>query len=102
MFSVRTSYETSRGESINPNVSTCNPSKLWMIGRHGTRLPNPSDLTSILENKERLHSDILSNYEQGKTSLCASDFELLRNWIFDSDITLERSDEATPAGCWLE
>lgn len=101
MFSIHTAYETVRGETINPNVSTCIPSKLWMLGRHGTRLPNAVEVNNMLQHSERLHIDILANYEQGKTSLCASDIELLRNWSFDADVTVPNAQRLTSEG-WNE
>lgn len=101
MFAIHSPYETIRGQSIDRNASTCNPSKFWMLSRHGTRLPNANELTNILEHNERLHREILSNYEQGRTSLCASDIDLLKNWRFDPNITFENVQHLTSAG-WNE
>lgn len=101
MFGTKSTYETNRGHNIDPNVSHCTPSKFWLLSRHGTRLPSASDLRVIFEHNERLHRDIVSNYEQGKTSLCASDMELIRNWRFDSNITIEIEQYLTVAG-WNE
>lgn len=102
MFSIRTAYESIRGRSINPNVSTCTPSKFWMMSRHGTRWPNARELLLLNENSERLRNDILSNYDQGRTSLCASDVELIRNWRYeDWNITLEDQADLNAAG-WSE
>lgn len=101
MFSTTSAYEINRGRNIDPSVSSCTPSKFWLISRHGTRLPSIPVLTNILEHNERLHRDILRNYESGKTSLCASDIELIRNWRFDSNVTLEIEQYLTVAG-WNE
>lgn len=101
MFSIHTAYETVRGKSINANVSACTPSKLWMIGRHGTRLPNANAINNMLAHSERLHSAILTNYNQGKTSLCASDIELLRNWNLNSDVIVGNAQLLTSEG-WNE
>lgn len=99
-FGIHTAYETIRGQIINPNMSTCNPSKFWMLGRYGTRLPNPTELTNIFGN-ERLYQEILSNYEQGRTSLCASDIEMLKNWKFNPNITFDVAEDLVAAG-WNE
>ncbi|XP_037024280.1 multiple inositol polyphosphate phosphatase 1-like [Bradysia coprophila] len=102
MFSSITSYETNRGHNmVDPNVSTCTPAKFWFVSRHGTRLQSRSELENIFANNERLHRDILSNYEAGRTSLCAADIALLRNWRFDPNITLEMEQQLTVAG-WNE
>lgn len=101
MFATTTAYETVRGQSINLNVSTCTPSKFWLVSRHGTRLPAVANLVNILENYERLHKEVLSNYDNGRTSLCASDIASIRNWTFDTNITLEVSQHLTSSG-WHE
>ena len=101
MFSYVTSYETSRGQHLEPNVSSCIPSKFWMVSRHGTRLPHAEYLEEMLENNERLHNAILRNYEAGRTSLCAGDIELLRNWRFDPNITMDMASILAAAG-WGE
>lgn len=98
MFSTKTAYETSRGQSINASVSSCTPSKFWFVSRHGTRLPSTADLRNIFEYNEILHSDILSNYDSGRTSLCSSDIELIKNWYFDPNITLENEQHLTHSG----
>lgn len=101
MFGYLSPYESTRGHHINANVSSCNPSKFWMLSRHGTRLPSIPDLTKMFEHNERLHSEVLRNYDAGKTSLCASDIELIRNWTFDPNITIEREQMLTVSG-WNE
>lgn len=102
MFSIISTYETNRGhDSVDPSVSACTPSKFWLISRHGTRLPSRTDITNILAHNERLHQDILTNYDEGRTSLCASDIALIRNWRFDPNITADMEQLLTVAG-WNE
>lgn len=64
-------------------------------------LLNPTDLANVLANSERLHREILSNYDKGRTSLCASDMELIKNWHFDTSITPDRARDFIPFG-WEE
>lgn len=102
MFANLTAYESNRGRNlVDPNVSTCTPAKFWLISRHGTRLPSRSELENIFANSERLQRDILSNYEAGRTTLCAADIALLRNWRFDANITFEVEQQLTVSG-WNE
>lgn len=89
MFSLTTAYETQRRNQVDPTVSSCTPSKFWMLSRHGNRNPLVGDLTRILQNIEALHQGILRNYDAGRTSLCASDAVLLRNWSLNANLTLE-------------
>lgn len=100
-FSIISTYETSRGNIVTPRSSSCTPSKFWLISRHGTRLPSRSDINDMLQNSARLQSEILRNYEAGRTSLCASDIELIRNWRFDSNITADNEQLLTVTG-WNE
>lgn len=101
MFATKSTYETNRGQNIDPTVSSCNPSKFWLLSRHGTRLPSKTDLGKIFQHNELIHAGILRNYDAGRTSLCASDIEMIRNWRFDPNITLEREQYLTVAG-WNE
>lgn len=101
LFSIISTYETHRGNVVATNASSCTPAKFWLISRHGTRLPTRSDITNMLEHNERLHSEILRNYDAGRSSLCAADIELIRNWRFDPNITVEREQLLTVTG-WNE
>lgn len=56
---------------------------------------------NILDNYERLHRVVVDNYDSGRTSLCASDISLIRNWTFDPNNTLEVSQHLTSSG-WNE
>lgn len=101
MFAQETPYETVRGRVIDATVSTCTPSKFWLIGRSGLRSPPNDELRLILEHSETLHGNILRNYDLGRTSLCASDIALIRDWKFDPNITYENEQYLTVAG-WNE
>lgn len=87
MFSWLTHYDRNRGQHIDPTVSSCTPSKFWMLSRHGTRFPSGVEMESMVRYSKTLQEDILKNYEAGKTSLCTNDLELIRNWEFDLNIT---------------
>lgn len=101
IFGSLSAYETHRGLNIDTSASNCNPSRFWMISRHGTRLPSTTELTNILNHGVTVHKDIIRNYEAGKTSLCAADFELIRNWHFDPNITMSNEQFLTVSG-WNE
>ncbi|CAO1438543.1 unnamed protein product [Diamesa hyperborea] len=97
MFSTKTSYEVARGRSVHPAVSNCKPSKFWMLQRHGTRLPNENQIVKFPNIVPR-REEIVRNYNAGLTALCAADFQLINNWTFDSNITIERESLLTVAG----
>lgn len=89
-------YEAMRGE-INANASSCTPSKFWMLGRHGQRYPVTEELPELRRVANEIHSQILANYNRGRTSICASDFELLKNWTFP-DISDDDAGHLLPVG----
>lgn len=101
MFATKSTYETSRGRHIDPNASTCTPSKFWLLSRHGTRLPSGGDLRRINQYSEPVHQQMVLNYDRGFTSICAADMKLLRDWKFDPNITQDTDQYLTVAG-WNE
>lgn len=98
---IHNPYEPIRGQNINANVSTCSPSKIWMLGRHGSRFPSATELPEMIRIATERHGDIVTNYNQGRTSLCASDFELLQNWKFNPNATMDVEAHLTDSG-WKE
>lgn len=98
---IHTPYEHVRGRSISASVSTCNPSKFWMLSRHGARLPLYTELPNMFGPITTLHSEILTHYNQGRTSLCAPDIEMIRNWKLDPNITFDVAGDLTESG-WNE
>lgn len=101
MFSMENPYELVRGRNIDPNVSSCTPAKFWFLGRSGTRLPNRYEIDLMFEHIETLHRNIVSNYDAGRSSLCASDMQLIRNWSLHPNITLDKDQFLTVTG-WNE
>lgn len=101
MFATKSTYETNRGRNIDPNVSSCSPSRFWLLSRHGTRYPSRGDLGRIFLYGDQLRDDVLRNYDAGRSSLCSSDIDLIREWRFDPTITLEQEQFLATAG-WNE
>lgn len=79
----------------------CPPRKLFLLSRHGTTLPIASEIERMLGLHERLKARVLQNYDAGRTQLCRSDIENIREWIISPDIQPERSFELTQQG-WNE
>lgn len=74
---------------------------MWMSGRHGSRYPFVGDLPNLRRALPELQREILRNYNEGRTSLCASDFELIRNWQFNPNITDDNAEHLSLSG-WNE
>lgn len=83
------------------NFKDCSPKKIWLLNRHGTRLPEIDDIVKMSEIPNDLE-DIISNYNKGKQpkegALCDEDFELLKNWKWDPNITVEFDEYLTDQG----
>lgn len=47
---------------------------------------------------QKLQDNIVRNYQAGRTTLCANDFNLIRDWRANSNITLENADLLTVSG----
>ena len=102
MFGTETAYaEIPIPKVINPIVSQCKPSRLWYLGRHGTRFPAAMEGDNLLSEVDTIAVDILQNYESSKTTLCPSDAELIRNWKFNYNFASNTSAEMVEAG-WEE
>ncbi|XP_037046518.1 multiple inositol polyphosphate phosphatase 1-like [Bradysia coprophila] len=72
-----------------------------MFGRHGSRFPLETELPELIRVVTAIHNQILTNYNQGRASICASDFDLFRNWQFDPNITMDVASNLSPSG-WNE
>ncbi|XP_058461709.1 multiple inositol polyphosphate phosphatase 1 [Malaya genurostris] len=107
-FATKSAYEVIRApissrEHIVPN---CIPSKLWQLSRHGTRLPGKKDIEFMSQALNSLRDSILDNYESRRTApdsgrMCSDDLELLREWRWDSNITVNYESFLTTQG-WNE
>lgn len=53
---IHSRYDAFRGQLIKANVSTCEPSKLWMLGRHGARFPKTPELPDLVRVVTDVHS----------------------------------------------
>lgn len=47
---------------------------------------------------KRIQDEIVSNYQAGRTSLCAGDLNLIRDWTIDPNITVNNADVLTVSG----
>lgn len=72
-----------------------------MLSRHASRFPYESELQNLLQVIPALQRQILTNYNEGRTSLCASDFDLIRNWRINPNMTTEMAEYLSPSG-WNE
>lgn len=101
MFTTISAYDQIRGNSLQTPLSNCTPSRFWMIGRGGTRLPGEPEIQNLSNLSENLRSRVDRSSELGRAQLCRGDSENLLAWRFDETITANRSLELTTTG-WNE
>lgn len=92
----RTSYDIIRGSLNLPNT-TCVPSKFWFYTRGGARLPAAIDIERM-QNLTPAVQNIVSARTSGRGNLCEPDFNLIRDWQLDPNITVESEQFLTVAG----
>lgn len=103
-FATKTAYELIRGSSTSQEhvVRHCRPSKFWMLARHGTRLPGKSDINSMPPILNDLRDSIFDNYAHQKSPkmgrMCPQDLDLLKQWHWDKNITVEYESFLTDQG----
>merc|ERR1712223_1019283 len=70
----KTPYEYTFDPDTNMKFpEACEPSKIWLVSRHGTRYPSKSGIDAINQILPSLTS-------LNQTKLCTKDHQLLKNW----------------------
>lgn len=75
----------------------CTPIQFWAFNRHGTRYPDATEIEAF-KNLESVLREIVSNYEDDKTSLCQEDFNLLKTWSWNGSIDASKAKDLTEQG----
>jgi len=99
MHTTQSSYLSIRRPIVDPQASTCTPSRFWLLSRHGGRFPTTENMIGImnLANGPFLN-DVDVNYEAGRTSLCELDHILMQGWVLDANFTLDNENTLTQSG----
>lgn len=98
MFSSRTNYDNTHGNSLNIPLSTCTPVRLWMFARGGSRLPSAGDIRDSQSHYQQDRDDVVNSDDLGRTTMCRLDADRIRNWSWNSTVTEERAQELTDTG----
>ncbi|KAL7027034.1 hypothetical protein ACKWTF_005268 [Chironomus riparius] len=94
----RTSNNDARGDSVNPNVSSCTPARFWLYMRHGDRLPSTNDINRMIPFSTTQYNNIINAYNQGRSFLCHPDFVTTNTWSWDPNITVSIEQFLTVSG----
>ncbi|XP_020812224.1 multiple inositol polyphosphate phosphatase 1 [Drosophila serrata] len=103
-FSSKTAYQIVKGSDIDRQylVPGCEPKKMWIFHRHGTRLPKKSMINNAARAAE-LRDLIVNNYKVAKTkpdtdALCSTDLLALQMWRWNASITPDQEEYLTSQG----
>ncbi|XP_046965316.1 multiple inositol polyphosphate phosphatase 1-like [Vanessa cardui] len=69
---------------------SCKETKIWMILRHGTRLPSAKDILGMNTKLKDLKFEILMKNNQGKGALKEDNLNLFKKWSTDIEIEQEK------------
>ncbi|XP_016980736.1 multiple inositol polyphosphate phosphatase 1 [Drosophila rhopaloa] len=103
-FSSKTAYQIAKGTDMEKLylVDGCQPQKMWIFHRHGTRLPKTSMIKKA-PRLEELRDLIINNYKVAKTkpdtnALCQTDLFAIQLWKWNSSITPDMDEYLTTQG----
>lgn len=103
-FSSLTSYEKVHGTNMDKHslVSDCEPTKVWILHRHGTRLPTKGVIEQ-LPRLEELQQQIKKNWEtkslkRTSSAICELDYWNIQMWRRNTSITVDQAEFLTSQG----
>lgn len=98
-FSSNTQYRLIGGVINDTEIPDCQPAQIRVYSRHGTCYAKEKDLGKMLNFLPQLRDKIVENHEvRGSGDLCRKDLENLKNWTFDSSVSLEKAAHLTEQG----
>ncbi|CAB3255391.1 unnamed protein product [Arctia plantaginis] len=92
----RTPYRFKYNKNDSPVIyENCRDHKIWMVIRHGTRLPGVKDIMKA-QNLTKIKQEILLQHSNGKGQLSMKQLKQMEDWY--NDIPLERDKFLTLEG----
>ncbi|EDW05229.1 GH24977 [Drosophila grimshawi] len=103
-FTSKTAYQIVKGTNMDKQyqVPGCEPKKMWIFHRHGTRLPTPNTIRAA-PRLEDLRDQIVKNYRVLRTkpetnALCSTDLIAIQMWKWNTSITVDIEEHLTTQG----
>ncbi|KOC67227.1 Multiple inositol polyphosphate phosphatase 1 [Habropoda laboriosa] len=93
---TKTPYRFISNHNDSPlEYSGCEPKKIWLIIRHGTRYPGKKYISSMIAKLPQFQKIILDNYERNKTDITEEDAALFKQWkiSFNVDDIMKLTEE---------
>lgn len=111
LHGTKTTYKTALSHIIQSKNTTipptCEPIMMYLFKRHAIRYPDGEDIPEMEQILERIKSQALTAYANGKSGLCPKDIENLRKWKInmkpedDNLITTTGTQETAEIGVLL-
>ncbi|KAH8364475.1 hypothetical protein KR084_007264 [Drosophila pseudotakahashii] len=103
-FSSMTAYQNAKSSDIDKQheLPGCTAKKIWIMHRHGTRLPEKKFIKGA--NRLNVLRDlVIKNYEETNKkieagSLCQTDYDAIKAWKWNSSITEDKNEYLTSQG----
>ncbi|XP_013107819.2 multiple inositol polyphosphate phosphatase 1 [Stomoxys calcitrans] len=102
-FTSKTAYQIAKSTNMDKQylVPGCTPQKIWILHRHGTRLPSKSTIQKA-PRLEQLRDAIADNYrvkaELPDNALCNEDLIAIKMWKWNASITPDMENYLTGQG----
>ncbi|XP_030560896.1 multiple inositol polyphosphate phosphatase 1 [Drosophila novamexicana] len=103
-FGSKTAYQIVKGTNMDKQyqVPGCEPKKMWIYHRHGTRLPKTKFIKEA-SRLEELRDLIVKNYRVLHTkpdtnALCPADLIAIQMWKWNTSITVDKDEHLTNQG----
>jgi len=104
-LATKTPYRLLANLDDSPRVfDKCEPKKIWMMNRHGTRNCGSSLLENVNNYLKPLRNEIVSQNRKGNNNFCSDVIEQFQHWEFEldpdtiKDLTMEGEDELLALG----
>ncbi|KAJ4432670.1 hypothetical protein ANN_21293, partial [Periplaneta americana] len=72
-------YLTNKNDSVI-HYPGCNPIRIWMIVRHGTRYPSGKVIQKMRERLPQLRETVIQNHKSKRGKLCKEELAALQAW----------------------
>lgn len=72
------------------SFSGCQPTKIWMMVRHGTRYPGAELINNVNNVLYKIRDDIVSGFEEGTNTLCEEVAKRFASWSPNLDMSKKK------------
>lgn len=89
LFSIKSRFILISFSYNNFFFAGCEPTRIWMVVRHGTRYPGVKKIKKMQSVLVNLRDEIILNANNG--SLCSDEIEAFKNWQLTAHISDDKN-----------